>query len=58
MGLFSNKKGRTIEAWRNEFPVPTRAEPLLSLGVALIERDAKENGSFILADPRRGKGSK
>jgi hypothetical protein len=46
------------EEWRANYPVRPEFESLLTLGTPLIERDAGEFGSLILADPRQGKGSK
>lgn len=57
MGLFS-KKAKSPEEFLAEYPVRPEYEPLLTLGAPLIERDAKENSSFVLADPRKGAGAK
>ncbi len=57
MGLFG-KKRRTPEDWLASYPVRQEHEYLLTLGTPLVERDAGEYGSLVLADPRGGKGAK
>ncbi|MEO7017694.1 MAG: DUF1266 domain-containing protein [Leifsonia sp.] len=57
MGLFGKKK-RVTDVFIAENRVPSEREPLLALGVGLIERDGGTDSSRVLKDPRGGKGAK
>ena len=56
MGLFGKKS--VSDQLIAEHPVPAQYQHLMALGVSLIERDGGPHASFMLYDPRKGKGSK